>query len=125
MRKTGKINRIEVETWTRDEANAGTNDRIDCVITFKDGRYFQQSLNNPNINDFQRGHRDRFRLNLNSRSAATAEVTNHNIDSIKSIQIKKINGNSKWKCGAVGMRVNDVVVLSRFVTADLQHAGES
>jgi len=125
MRKTRKINRIEVETWTRDEPNAGTNDRIDCVITFKDGRYFQQRLNNPNVNDFQRGQRDRFRLNLNTPRAATADVINQNVDSIKSIQIKKIGGNSKWKCGAVGIRVNDVVVLSRYVTADLQHSGES
>ncbi len=31
------ITKIEVETWTRNSPNAGTNDRIDAKITFNDG----------------------------------------------------------------------------------------
>lgn len=118
------ITKIEVETWTRDETNASTDDRIDCVITFMDNRSFQQQLDNPGINDFEQGIRDRFNLDLTTASAIAAIAGQQHTD-IKSITIKKINGTNTWKCGAVCIRVNDVALFSRYVTQDLSAAGSS
>jgi hypothetical protein len=118
------ITKIEVETWTRNESGAATDDRIDCIITFMDNRWFQQQLDNPNFNDFQQGHRNRFNLNLTTSSASAALSGQQHTD-IKSLTIKKINGTNTWKCGAVGLRVNDVTLLSRYITVDLASAGSS
>lgn len=106
------ITKIEVETWTADVDNAGTDDRIDCIITFMDNRSFQQQLNNLSYDDFQRSERNRFNLNLTEPSAAAAINGQQHTD-VKSITIKKIVGGNAWKCDAVGLRINDVVLLSR------------
>ena len=108
------ITKIEVETWTADVANASTDDRIDCIITFMDNRSFQQQLNNVvgNFNDFEQGDRNRFNLNLSEATAAAAVSGQQHTD-VKSITIKKIVGGNAWKCEAVCIRVNDTALLSR------------
>lgn len=111
------IYRIDVETWTRDEDNAGTDDRIDVIVQFQDGRQFRQQLNNA-YDNFERGQRDRFTLDLSAGSAAAA-LSGQTPDTLRSITVIKASGSDMWKCEALGLRVNDVVVLSRYAWANL------
>lgn len=116
------IHRVDIETWTRDEDNAGTDDQLDVIVAFQDGRSFRQRLNNA-YDNFERGQRDRFTLDLSTPQAATALV-GQTPDTLRSITVIKASGSNMWKCEALGLRVNDVVVLSRYAWANLDVTGD-
>jgi alkaline phosphatase D len=118
------ISRIEVEVWTGNGENDRTDDAADCRIIFQDGRTFKQGINNPNIDDRERGRRDRYKLNLTT-AAAQAALSGQTVGSIKAVEIIKRNGTNGWRCVAVGLRVNNVVLLSRYVNQWLDTAGGS
>lgn len=120
-----RIRRIEVETWTGRGENDRTGDAFECRIHFADGRSLRQALDNPEIDDREVGQRDRFRLDLTTAGAASA-VSGQPPGAIRALEIRKVGGSNAWVCEAVGLRVNDVVILSRYVAGGrLESAGES
>jgi hypothetical protein len=118
--RVASINWIEVEVWTRDEDNGETDDRIDVIVRFADGRSFRQRLADAN-NNFERRQRERFTLDL---AAAAEVVAGQTPESLSAITLIKASGTNMWKCEAVGVRVNDAVVLTRYVAANLDVTGD-
>lgn len=118
---------IEVEAWTLDETDGGTDDPIHIEISFKnDSNVFTGTLNSsnnviPGKAPFRREQRDRFLF-----ASLPAWVKAKNIRSISKIKFYKQAGETDgWSCEAVGIRVNDLVVLSREVNQRIDTNNQS
>jgi hypothetical protein len=89
-----------------------------------DGRSFKQGISNPALDDREAGQRDRYRLNLATAAAQTA-LGGQTVASVRAIEITKAGGTDGWRCTAVGLRVNGVVLLSRYANHFLDAPGAS
>ena len=116
---TSEIESIEIETWTSNASKSDTDDAFDCGITFADGSSFRQGLGKPKVNDRELGQRDRFALDLSTPEAAAA-IAGQAPSTIRSLEIRKLDGENKWRCEAIGIRVNNLVLMSRYVNRELE-----
>jgi hypothetical protein len=107
---------IRVEAWTRDERGAGTDGRIECTIGFAGLAPIVAILDRPGIDDFRRGGKERFELVLDAahREASARDITG--------VMLRNLDEDRAWIAGAVGLWVDDRVVLSRVVHAVLPPA---
>lgn len=110
------ITKIEVEVWTENSANSGTDNPVSCTITFRNTQSYSASLGS----NFPTGSKKRATIYTSANPHPS--VQNQNIRSISSIAVTK-TGSDLWRCDAVIIRVNDVIVLSRYVTWDYPGTG--
>jgi alkaline phosphatase D len=107
------ITKIEVDIFTSDLENAGTDDAVYARIYYMPSSgpetSFEQQLNDSS-NNFERGQHERFALTVPA-NMATLQPT-----SITKMIIRKGSGSDTWKWEAASLRVNELVLMSRRVS---------
>jgi hypothetical protein len=110
------ITSIEVEVWTRDEPEAGTHEEVRCTLAFAGIPGLDVRLDEPNVDNFRRGAKETFQITpIPSAIAALSP------DAVLGLTIRLARppGPVIWKTAAVGLRVNGLLVMSRWARNDL------
>lgn len=112
---------LEVETWTRDETAAGTDDEVRCTIRLSGVPDLDVRLDVPGVNNFRRGAKEVFPITPIPASVAALDP-----GAVLGLRIRSLGEPSipglpppVWMASAVGLRVDGRLVMSRWAWTDL------
>jgi hypothetical protein len=118
------IESIEVEVWTRDEAGAGTDEEIRCTVRIDGAPDLDVRLDIPGVNNFRRSAKEVFPI-----GPIPAAVAALSPDAILGVRIRSLAKPAMpdlpppvWMAAAVGLRVNGLLLMSRWAWRDLPPA---
>jgi hypothetical protein len=114
------ITSLSVEVWTRDETAAGTDQEVRCVIRIAGAPDLDVRLDVPGVDNFRRGAKEVFSISLPPTAASLSP------EAILGLRIRALSESfgpglppPVWMASAVGLRVNGLLVMSRWAWKDL------
>ena len=102
------LTNLEVETWTRDEDEAGTNGRIRCTFHFQHHPPLIQLLDVPGVNNFRRNAKEVFPVVVDQLHQPLEP------SEIAAVELENLDADRMWLVAALGVRVNNAIALSRW-----------